>query len=56
MGAPGIGAAWKMTREMYEPQFRDYMDRTMGDVTGQANGEGRSLARWKQTLAGAEKI
>jgi hypothetical protein len=56
MGAPGIGAAWKMTREMYEPQFRDYMDRTMGEVTGRANIESRGLARWKQTLATPEKI
>ena len=50
MGAPGIAAAWKMTREMYEPKFRDFMDRTCGDVTGEADGEARSLTRWKQAV------
>lgn len=50
MGSPGIAAAWRMTRDMYEPQFLDYMDRTMGDVTGRADGGSRGLARWKQVL------
>ncbi|MEJ0026188.1 MAG: hypothetical protein WDN01_09190 [Rhizomicrobium sp.] len=50
MGSPGIAAAWRMTRDMYEPQFRDYVDRTMGDLTGQAD-DARSLARWKSVIA-----
>jgi len=51
MGSPGIATAWKMTREMYEPDFRDFMDRTMGDLTGEADVEARGLARWKAVVA-----
>ena len=54
MGSPGIATAWKMTREMYEPDFRDFMDRTMGDLTGEADVGARSLARWKAVIAADE--
>jgi hypothetical protein len=51
LGSRGIAAAWRMTREMYEPQFRSYMDRNCGDVTGEADANARSLTRWKESLA-----
>ncbi|MBI3678055.1 MAG: hypothetical protein HY243_15710 [Proteobacteria bacterium] len=51
MASPGIAAGWLMTREMYEPQFRDYLDRTMGDMPGRASPEKRRLANWKAAIA-----
>jgi hypothetical protein len=53
MGAPGIAAAWMLTREMYEPQFRDFIDRTMGDAVGRV-ASSRGLARWKDVIAAAK--
>jgi len=53
MGAPGIATAWMLTREMYEPQFRDFIDRTMGDAVGRA-ASSRGLARWKAVIAAAK--
>jgi len=40
--AMGLAAAWRLTSEMYEPEFRAYMDRTLGalDHTSWA-GRGR---------------
>ena len=49
LGAPGIAAAWKMTRDMYESQFRDFMDCTAGDVTGRYSARG--LENWKKAVA-----
>ena len=51
MGAPGIGAGWKLTRGMYEPEFRDYVDRTLGDANPQAGDSTRTLENWKQALS-----
>jgi hypothetical protein len=48
MGSRGIVAGWRMTRDMYGPQFRDFMNRTMGDLGGA--GDGRSIERWKTAL------
>lgn len=51
MGAPGLAAGWLMTRDMYEPGFRAYMDSMMGDLNGRSAPGSRGLERWKQTLA-----
>ena len=50
LGSPGVGAGWKMTRAMYEPEFRDYLDRTLGDANPQAGGSTRTLENWKLAL------
>lgn len=55
MGSGGIAVGWKMTRDMYEPGFRAYMDSLLGDVAGPAGIEARGLARWKQVVT-AEKV
>lgn len=51
LGAPGLGAGWKLTRDMYEPEFRDYIDRTLGDANPQASPSTRTLENWKLALA-----
>jgi hypothetical protein len=51
MGAPGLGAGWKMTRESYEPQFRDYLDRMLADANPGPRVSNRSLANWKKAIA-----
>jgi hypothetical protein len=53
MGSRGIAAGWRMTSEMYEPQFRDFMNRTMGDLVDQQAGGSRSTERWKAVLKGS---
>jgi hypothetical protein len=47
MGAPGVAAGWIMSRDMYEPQFRAYIDRVLGDLAG---GNARTLDRWNAAL------
>jgi hypothetical protein len=50
MGSPGFGAGWKMAREGYEPQFRDYMDRMLADAQPGPRVSNRSLANWKKAI------
>ena len=47
MGAPGVAAGWIMSRDMYEPKFRAYIDGVLGDLSG---GRARSLDRWNEAL------
>ena len=55
MGGKGVEMAWKLSRDGYEPGFRDFMDETLGSNSGgvfppsQAN-----LARWKAAVAARE--
>jgi hypothetical protein len=51
MGTAGVAAAWVMTDSMYEPQFRDYMNRMMGDLNAPAARQTRSLENWRAALA-----
>ena len=51
MGAGGVAAAWVMTANMYEPQFRDYMNRMMGDLKAPSARIQRGLDRWKEAIA-----
>ncbi len=49
MGAVGLAAGWRMTENMYEPQFRDFMNRTNGDL--KAARPDRGIETWKDALA-----
>jgi hypothetical protein len=51
MGSAGIAAGWMLTREMYEPEFRAYIDRMLGDLNVVRDGTNRSLENWKAALA-----
>ena len=47
MNAPGMGAGWLITRDLYEPQFRKYIDDNLGDAPHKA---ARPLSEWKAAL------
>ena len=50
-GSMGLVAAWKMSRQMYEPAFRDYMDSILCIAEGQGPmGPGR-LEVWRKILS-----
>ena len=49
MGSPGMAAAWIMTRDMYEPKFRAFMDNMLGDLNSSAAP--RSVEAWRVALA-----
>jgi hypothetical protein len=49
MGASGLAAAWLLTRDMYEPKFRAFMDELNGDFQG--TGTHLSAAAWRGALA-----
>ena len=51
MGAAGIAAAWMMTADMYEPQFRDYMNRMLGNFNSPAGRSPRGLESWNAAVA-----
>ncbi|MBS0277603.1 MAG: hypothetical protein JSR81_08270 [Proteobacteria bacterium] len=52
MGSPGVAAAWLLTRDMYEPEFRVYLDGLLGDMHAPAAAaQSRSLTRWRDALA-----
>jgi hypothetical protein len=51
MGAAGMAAGWIMTANMYEPKFRDYMNRSMGDLKMPSARTSRGLEAWKTALA-----
>jgi hypothetical protein len=46
---PGYRAGWKMTRNMREPSFREFVDRMLADVAV-AQGDDR-LALWRAAIA-----
>lgn len=50
LGSRGIAAGWMLTAGMYEPEFRDYMNRMNGDIHNPDTARTRSLATWKITL------
>ena len=47
MGAAGVAAGWIMSRDMYEPVFRAYIDGVLGELAG---GQARTLDRWNAAL------
>lgn len=49
MGSKGVAAGWLMTRDMYEPRFRAFIDGILGDV-GPAAAR-RSTDAWQAALA-----
>ena len=51
MGSPGLAAGWLLTAHSYEPQFRDFMDRTNGDLNEPASRTNRGLDAWRDTIA-----
>jgi len=52
MGAPGMAAGWLLTRDMYELEFRTYLDGLLGDIHAPAASmQMRSLTRWRTALA-----
>jgi hypothetical protein len=48
MGAPGVAAGWVLTRDMYEPKFRAYMNGMLGDL--KPGGQSRALHNWNEAL------
>lgn len=50
MGARGMAAGWLLTADMYEPKFRDYMNRINGDIHNPQSASNRSLPAWKNAL------
>ncbi|MBS0273751.1 MAG: hypothetical protein JSR55_04965 [Proteobacteria bacterium] len=52
MGAPGMAAGWILTRDMYEPEFRAYLDKLHGqDMHAPANSlQTRGVIRWRAVL------
>lgn len=51
MGSAGVRAGWLITREMYEPEFRAYVDRALSDMPPVGSAGGRSLQGWKAAVA-----
>ena len=49
LNSPGLGAAWIMTRDMYEPKFRAFMDGILGDL--RLTQTRRSSETWQTALA-----
>jgi hypothetical protein len=49
MGAPGLAAGWRMTGDMYEPQFRAFMNSMMGDLNPE-QALGRGKAEWQRAI------
>jgi hypothetical protein len=48
MGSSGLAAAWILTRDMYEPKYRAFMDEISGDINRSASG--RSADTWRTAL------
>jgi hypothetical protein len=48
-GSPGLAAAWILSRDMYEPKFRAFMDEINGDLSQAAAS--RLAEVWRTTLA-----
>jgi len=49
MNAPGLGAAWVLTRDMYEPKYRAFMDDISGDL--HLTEPRRPAVVWRAALA-----
>ena len=49
LGSLGLAAAWKLTRNMYEPEFQTYVDSTLGDLNADIRASNRP-ALWAQTI------
>lgn len=48
MGSFGLAAAWILTRDMYEPKYRAFMDEINGDINRTASN--RSADTWQSAL------
>jgi hypothetical protein len=46
----GLAAAWKLSREIYEPEFRSYMDRALSECRPRGQLTGRS-EQWSSAVA-----
>lgn len=55
LGSAGIAAGWMMTADMYEPAFRDYLNRTMGDLNSSSARTSRGLEDWKTAIAAVSR-
>ena len=55
MGVAGVAAAWVITAEMYEPQFRDYMNRMLADLKAPSAQSEGGLDRWKRAIAAVSR-
>jgi len=53
MGSSGLGAAWKLTNGMYEPEFRAYVERTMGDLNLAAPQD--RITQWRSIVESAAR-
>jgi hypothetical protein len=53
MGSSGMAAAWMMTRDMYEPKYRAFMDEINGDLN--RTGPSRSADAWRTALASLDQ-
>ena len=53
LGSKGIGAAWKLTRGMYEPEFQAYVDRTLGDLNAGIATD--RIAQWRDAIGAFER-
>lgn len=53
MGSSGLGVAWRLTSGMYEPEFRAYVERTMGDL--KLAGPQDRTAQWRSVIEGAAR-
>lgn len=55
MGGRGVQLAWALSREGYEPRFRDYMDKTLGTNSHRALPASHvNLARWKAAIGSSQ--
>ncbi|MGN6516510.1 MAG: hypothetical protein ACTHLR_11810 [Rhizomicrobium sp.] len=50
IGSSGLRAGWMLTREMYEREFRDYMDRLLNEARDVPGMQSRTLANWHLAL------
>jgi hypothetical protein len=50
IGTAGIAVGWLMTRDMYEPQFRAYMDRMLGDMHVEPGAPSRNVENWMKAV------
>lgn len=50
IGSAGLDAGWRLTREMYEPQFRAYLDGMLAGTKNPPGLQSRTLASWRAAL------
>jgi hypothetical protein len=53
LGSLGVAAAWLLTRDMYEPKFRAFMDANYGGLAASARSRPREA--WRTAIASLSK-